>query len=158
LGQIYERQGKKAEAIHAYELALVVKNDSPEIRQRLEKLGGGANDRPAPGRGAPASPPRISPEEELSQLRTAPIPELAYQKGSAEFFLLLSVTGVEDVQFIRGDEGLKGAASALRKGRYNMPFPDQGPEKILRRGILSCSQYTKPNCNLVFLLPANTTK
>lgn len=158
LGQLYERQGKKAEAIRAYQLALAVKKDLPETQQRLEKLGGDAEDRPALRRGRPAGPPHIGAQSELSQLRTTPVPELTNQHGSAEFSLLFSVGGVEDVQFLRGDEGLKAAASALRKAKYKMPFPDQGPEKIARRGILSCSQYTKPTCNLVFLLPANTTK
>jgi hypothetical protein len=82
---------------------------------------------------------------------------LAYRHGTAEFFLLFSAAGIEDVQFISGDDALKAAAGALRKIRYDMPFPDRGPEKIPRRGILSCSQYSKPNCMIVFLLPANTT-
>lgn len=157
LGQIYERQGKKAEAIHAYQLALAVTPDSPETRKRLEKLDGAVDHRPELPWDKQAGGASISPEDELSQLRTAPIPQLAYQHGSADFFLLFSKNGVEDVQFVRGDESLKPAASALRKAQYNMPFPDQGPEKIARRGILSCSEDTKPNCSIVFLLPINTT-
>jgi len=73
LGQIYERQGKKAEAIHAYQLALAVNSDLPETRERLEKLGGSTEDRPTLRRGGPASP-RVSPEDELSELRTSPVP------------------------------------------------------------------------------------
>jgi hypothetical protein len=87
------------------------------------------------------------PEEELSQVRTAGVPELKYRHGAAEFFILFSTAGVEDLQ-----------AGALRKVYYAMPFPDQGPEKIARRGILSRSQYTTPNCSLTFLLPGNRTK
>jgi hypothetical protein len=61
------------------------------------------------------------------------------------------------VQFIRGDAELKPAAAALKKLHYNLAFPDRGPERLPRRGILSCSQYAKPNCMIVLLLPANTT-
>ena len=39
-----------------------------------------------------------------------------------------------------------------------MTFPDNGREKVVRRGILSCSQYTAPSCSFVFLLPENTKK
>ena len=46
---------------------------------------------------------------------------------------------------------------ALRVAHYTMPFPDQGPEKIARRGILSRSAVTTPACSLVLLLPVNTT-
>jgi tetratricopeptide (TPR) repeat protein len=157
LGQIYERQGKKAEAIHAYQLALAAKSDMPETRQRLEKLGATPGGRPSLRRGKADGPPPVDPEEELSRLRTVPMPELTYRHGSADFFVLFSPSKVEDVQFIRGDEELKGAASALLKARYEAPFPDSGPERIVRRGILSCSEYTKPSCTFVMLLPSNTT-
>jgi tetratricopeptide (TPR) repeat protein len=162
LGQVYERQDKKAEAIHAYKLALAVTNDLPDTRERLEKLGGkvdaGGGNRPSLMSGGWANAPRGDdhPEDELPLLRTTPVPELKYDRGNAEFFLLFSVSGVDDVQFLRGDDQLKGAADALRRARYNMPFPDQGPAKIARRGLLSCGPSLVANCNFVFFLPANT--
>jgi hypothetical protein len=61
------------------------------------------------------------------------------------------------VRFIRGDEHLKSAAGGLQKAHFNMPFPDRGPEKLVRRGILSCSDVTKPACTFILLLPQNTT-
>lgn len=55
------------------------------------------------------------------------------------------------------DDKFKAAGSVLSKIPYNkLPFPDDGPERIIRRGILTCSQYTTPACNFVLLLPANT--
>ena len=157
LGQIYERQGKKMEAIHAYQLSLAVNRNQPETRQRLEALGGDEQVRPTLRRGPPVGPAHLSPEEELSQLRTVPVPALALQKGSADYFVLFSSSGPQNVLFIRGDEELRGAGNALLKASYHMPFPDNGPERIIRRGILSCSQYTTPRCTFVLLLPANTT-
>jgi hypothetical protein len=100
---------------------------------------------------------QIAPEEELSHLRTVSLPELTYRRASADFFLLFSTSGLEDVRYVRGDLELKGAAGALLKAHFNMLFPDHGPEKIVRRGILSCSENTKPFCSFVLLLPANTT-
>jgi len=157
LGQLYQRQGRKADAIRAYQLSLAVKSDMPETRDRLAKLGGAPDeDRPTLRRGAPAKP-QISAKQELSDIRTAPLPDLKFKPGTAEFFLLFSPAGVDEVEFIHGDEQLRAAAGQLRTAHYNVPFPDQGPEKIARRGILSCSAVTTPACSLVLLLPANTT-
>lgn len=151
LGQVYERQGKKSEAIRAYRLALAVYRDMPQTSERLEKLGGTMDSLVAGLRNSSASP-----QDELSQMRSVPVPGIAEQTGSAEFFVLFSVKGVEEVRFVSGSGKLEQAAGVLSKLSYNLPFPDTGPERIARRGILSCSQYTTPKCNLVLFLPANT--
>jgi hypothetical protein len=93
---------------------------------------------------------------DLSQLRSTPIPDVTQKTGSAEFFLLLSPKGVLETRFISGDEGLKTAGTALQKASFNVSFPDDGPERIIRRGILSCSQYTTPSCNFILFLPSET--
>jgi tetratricopeptide (TPR) repeat protein len=154
LGQVYERQGKKAEAIHAYQLALTTyRADRPETRQRLEKLGGTAEPF-----AAGVLNQRTSLRDELSQMRSIPVPGIAEQTGNAEFFLLFSVNGVEEVRFISGSGKLEQARGVLSKLSYKLPFPDEGPERIARRGILSCSQYTTPKCNFVLFLPQDTRK
>jgi hypothetical protein len=100
----------------------------------------------------------MSTGEELGKLRTVEVQSLPKQEGTAEFFILFSARKVEDVQFISGSEQLKKAAGALSTARYNFDFPDDGPEKVVRRGILSCSEYTSPSCQVVFLLPSTTKK
>jgi tetratricopeptide (TPR) repeat protein len=146
LGQIYERQGKRQAAVHAYRLALARDSRQDETRARLEKLGSAEV-----AKGVP-------PGEELQKLRTTDIPGLTSRKGSAEFFVLFSAGKVEDAQFITGEEALKDARNAVMKAPFNVPFPDDGPEKIVRRGVLSCSAYTVPNCRFVFFLPADTKR
>ncbi len=146
LGQIYERQGKRQAAVHAYRLALARDSRQDETRARLEKLGSAET-----AKGLP-------PGEELQKLRTTDIPGLMNRKGSAEFFVLFSAGKVEDARFITGEEALKDARNALMKAPFNVPFPDDGPEKIVRRGVLSCSAYTAPNCRFVFFLPADTKR
>ena len=146
LGQIYERQKKRQEAVHAYRLALARDSRQDETRARLEKLGSAEVSKGVP------------PGEELQKLRTTAIPGLTNRKGSAEFFVLFSAGKVEDAQFITGDETLKDARNALMKAPFNVAFPDDGPEKIVRRGVLSCSAYTVPNCRLVLFLPADTKR
>ena len=57
--------------------------------------------------------------------------------------------------FISGAEELRDAKAAIKNAKFDEPFGDDGsPEKIAQwRGILSpiCSQYTKPNRQLVLL-------
>jgi hypothetical protein len=71
-----------------------------------------------------------------------------------------SKEGVVIQQFAKnsGSDALKSAREALLKVHYDMPFPDGGPERIARRGILSCSTYTSPSCQFVLLLPSTTRK
>ena len=84
------------------------------------------------------------------------MPELPERTGSAEFFILLSSKGIEDAQFISGIDALSEAGKAIKEAKYESAFPDSGPEKIVRRGILSCSAYTVPSCNLTLLPPADS--
>jgi predicted Zn-dependent protease/transglutaminase-like putative cysteine protease len=146
LGQVYERQGKRQEAIHAYRLALARDSRQDETRARLEKLG------------SVETPKGVPPAEELQRLRTTDIPGLTNRKGSAEFWVLFSANKVEDAQFVTGEDTFKNAREALMKAPFNAAFPDDGPEKIVRRGVLSCSAYTVPNCRLVLFLPADTKR
>jgi tetratricopeptide (TPR) repeat protein/transglutaminase-like putative cysteine protease len=162
LGQIYERQGKTQQAIHSYDLALAANAGLDETRARLKKLGGSVTHFTVPPKdglhAGPVKLPTPSGADELGKLRTTAIPGLTQMNGSGEFFVLFSARKVEDVQFIDGVESLSKAAGALVKAHYDVPFPDDGPEKIVRRGILSCSTYTTPHCQFVFLLPALTRK
>lgn len=157
LGQIYDRQGKRQAAIHVWQLALAA-NESPEIREQLRKAGASTEPpRPKLQRGGKASM-FTSPGEELGKLRTTGIPGLPKQQASAEFFLLFSENKLENAQFISGSESLKQAVHALMMTHFDSPSPDSGPEKIVRRGILSCSTYTSPSCQLTMLLPDATRR
>ncbi len=149
LGQIYERQGNRSEAIHYYQLALAVQPKVPETAERLNKLIASAS---------PADLRQYTPEkarQELPRLRATPLPGLNPTQGSAEYLLLFSKAGVEEVRFIKGDEALKRKESDLLKSHYNVAVPDDGGEKFARKGFLSCSKYTTPNCQLVLMTPAD---
>jgi tetratricopeptide (TPR) repeat protein/transglutaminase-like putative cysteine protease len=157
LGQIYDKQERHDKAVYIWRLAEAAGGNNEDVKEHLRKTG-------APSfealrlAGSATNTPSISAVEALARLRTVDIPTLPKQTAIAEFFLLASPHGIEDVQFIAGSDALKNAGSAIRTVKLNFSFPDAGLEKIVRRGILSCSLYTSPSCQLTFLLPSTVRK
>jgi hypothetical protein len=47
---------------------------------------------------------------------------------------------------------------AIAAAPFDLPFPDGGPERLVRRGILSCAASTGADCAFVLLLPGDTTR
>lgn len=152
LGQVYQKERKLAQAAHMYRLALVAgpNINAREVRQRLEAVT-----KKAAGARVPLNARNAVHAAELSKLRAVDIPGLPRKPASAEFLLLFSPHGLEDVQFRSGSDTLQNAAVLIKKATYPSMFPDSGPEKIARRGVLSCSQHTLA-CQFVLFLPQTT--
>lgn len=163
LGQIYQKRGKKQDAVHTYTLALAATRPLTETRQHLADLVG-SDDKVPPKE-------RTKAGEELSALRTVKLSKLRKESASAEFFVLLAPSAgdasgdrptgaspagasVEDVKFVSGSEKLRPLAGALRSTLYPVEFPDATPTKLVRRGLLSCSAETS-DCVFVLLLPSD---
>ncbi|MBI1749875.1 MAG: DUF3857 domain-containing protein [Acidobacteria bacterium] len=133
LGQIYEKQGRKAEAMRAYAQALAATRPVPETRGRLAALAGGGEDKIALLTGKAG--------EELSALRAVRLGHLLQEKAEADFYIVFSPAAgdkAEEVKFIRGSEKVRPLVEALRGARYAAPFPDETPTRIARRGTLTC--------------------
>lgn len=147
LGQIYAKEGKTTEAVRMYRFALGMGHleDQEATRKRLEMLETQAKLSRSAG-------PLEDVGTTLSKLRETEIRGLPRKMATAEFLLLASPKGVEDIQFVNGSKSLQGAIPALKKAELGMLFPDSGQERIARQGVLSCSQFT-PNCQFVLLLP-----
>jgi tetratricopeptide (TPR) repeat protein len=147
LGQIYEKRGRKDDAIRAYALALSGIRPDPETRGRLAAAAG-VDEKKLDGLVAKY-------KEELQQARTIRLGK-ANQTASADFFVLLgpSETGakVEGSKFISGDEKLRNLTEELRSAKYHFTFPDDVAVKILRRGVVSCSSVAG-DCLFVLMLP-----
>ena len=144
LGQIFEKQNKKANDIRAYAWALAIREKSPEIRERLNKAAASQ---------ARAQSALQTAREELSKLRTVKLKYIVPKYATAEFFVLFSQgPKVEGVKFISGAEELHGAVKDLAAAKFDVTFPNDHPAQILRRGILMCHSLTK-SCEFVFLPP-----
>lgn len=155
LGQVYNKQGKRRASIHMWRLALASDSKHEGAKQNLKKAGAPIAE-PMPLAKKPHNALPVSASQELGELRTIKLPSLPKQTGSAEFFVVYSKTKIEDVQFISGPESFRSAIEAIRNIKSDFALPDAGPEQIVRRGILSCSEYTAPSCSFTMLLPSTT--
>ncbi len=143
LAQIYEKRGRKQEAIRMYAMALGAYRPLPETRPRLAALLGG--DSKVDGEIAKVRP-------ELDGLRSVRVPAIGQEAAQADFLVLLSGPRAEQVKFVKGDDRLQALAEALRTARYDVLLPDDTPTKIVRRGTVSCSA-GKPECTFTMIPP-----
>ncbi len=130
LAQVYEKRGRKDEAIHQYALAMAAYRPLPETRGRLAALLGDAKK-------VDAEVAKVKPE--LDALRSVSVPGIGKEAAQADFLVLLSGPKADQVKFVRGDNKLQALAEALRGAKFNIQFPDDTPTKILRRGTISCT-------------------
>jgi tetratricopeptide (TPR) repeat protein len=144
LGQVYEQEHKKQEAVRMYRLAMAAARPYriKDTEERLERLGGALKTGRLGESGA----------EELTNMRTFHLPRLTPDDASAEFFVLFVKGGkIEDVKFLSGSDRLKSADTALRAPGITIPLPDDGPTHLVRRGVLGC--YKTSGCSFVLYRP-----
>lgn len=154
LGQIYEKQGRKQEAIRVYAQAMAATRPVPETRGRLAALAG-SEDKVAGLKQKGGA--------ELSAMRAIQLGKPLNATESkeivkADFFVVFSpASGVKakEVKFIRGNEQVRPLAEALRGAKFPAAFPDDTPTKIVRRGTLTC--LPDGSCIFVMLPPDNVT-
>jgi tetratricopeptide (TPR) repeat protein/transglutaminase-like putative cysteine protease len=152
LGQVYEQQQRKAEAIHMYRLAIRASSMNggaaqDEIQAHLSRLVPGAS--LSTGfdlhRGDASG-------DELSAVRSIKLARIPKGSGSGEVFLLFdSGSKVTDVKFISGADTLADAPKAIQAAVFPIQMPEGSRARIVRRAILSCSQIT--GCTLVLFNP-----
>ena len=150
LARIFERLGRKKQAIQAYALALAAPRSDPETRARLTLLLGG---------NAPIDDLVRKARPEFDALHSFTTKGLAKNNAAADFLILFSPEGkdgestkVESVKFVSGGGSLHHFEEQLRSIDYGAMFPDGSAMKIVRRGTLSCSAGTG-NC-IFTLIPA----
>lgn len=140
LGQIYEKMGKKAEAVQMYSFASVVTGTMPETRTRLIALLGGEADLDHLIQEAHGT---------LAKNQTIEIKNTGTAEGNAEFWILLTPgPKVSAVKFISGDEILKPFASEITAATFPNSFPDSQEMKLLRRGRFTCP-HSSETCRLL---------
>jgi tetratricopeptide (TPR) repeat protein len=130
LGQIYEKRGRRDDALRMYALALNADRPMQATRDRLIALAGNAKAEELMRQHAGG----------LTGDRTIALDGAGSAPGKADFVVLLGAGSVaESAAFVSGDESLRGLTAALLKARYGTVFPDATPAKILRRGTVTCA-------------------
>ena len=150
LGQIYEKLGRKQDAIRFYAMASTAPHKVPEAEQHLKSLIPDTKQTAGEVEKARA---------ELQALRSARLPWNG-KAAKAEFFLTFSATPSpenrplkpDQVKFVSGDQELRNYASRLQAATFHVEFPDDTPIRLVRRGVLSCSDSTH-ECQMVLMLP-----
>ncbi|HUK32052.1 MAG TPA: DUF3857 domain-containing protein [Candidatus Acidoferrum sp.] len=145
LGQIYEKEGKKQEAAHAF--ALAVASGGPGLDPALDSV------QRLMGSVARGDDAVIAGRTELAHIRTFRMPLLTKTKASAEFYLLFT-QGIPapEVKFISGSDALRNVDKQIVELKINVLFPDDHPTKLLRRAILSCEP-SAARCDLSLITP-----
>jgi tetratricopeptide (TPR) repeat protein len=147
LAQIYEKLGRRQDAIRTYALALAAERPPPDTRDRLARLIGDK---------AKIDDVVNAHRAELTDARTVPIgttATAAKTARTADFLVLFSSPSlVENVKFVSGDAALQPLDEAIRKASYGPMFPDGVPARILRRGIVACAP-PDGRCSLTFVRP-----
>lgn len=151
LGQLYERLGRRQDAIHFYAMAVTAAHKVPESEQHLKSL-------------LPDSKQSESAEEkargEMESLRSVRVPWSGSKSAKADFFLTFTAPTTpenkplkpDQVKFVSGDESLRNYTNQLQAASFQIEFPDDTPIKLVRRGVLSCGDNTH-ECRMVLMLP-----
>jgi len=147
LGQILLKEGKTVDAAKVWRMGLAADPKSAALRERLKSL---------PPVAAKKDTKSLAPNDQLNALRTIPLQGFQRDSGSAEYFLLFSAGKVLDERLVGGELSGSDVDSAIRRISYSTNPPGDDT-KIIRKGILSCSVYTNPKCQVV-LIPIQSTQ
>lgn len=149
LGMIYEKQGKKEEALRMYAIAVVADRQAPEAKESLIRMTGKEKNEAL----------LMNANREFSESRTIKVgaPPAGVKVTEAQFYVVLTPgtarkAQVAEVKFISGDEKVRPLASLLKGGNFNFAFPDDTTTKVIRRGTLFC-QAAGGQCSFLMLSP-----
>lgn len=151
LGQVYERLGRRADAVRAYALALATDRAPAEARARLTALAG--------GRARADRLVREATHGGLQALRTVRVARTSRISASGEVQLLFAPgPRLEDVRFVSGGDELRSLGDAIRAAAPSFPvaFPDSSAVRVPRQGLLGCSPAS--GCSVVLMeMPVSGT-
>ena len=159
LAEVYEQENKKQSAIHMYKVSLYCYNsmlprdDAAVVttQERLDKL--------TPGRSNSERYNFTEISEDVNLTRTVKLGRSVADEASAHFFIIFArdpetgETKVQGVKFVTGSEELKSADKALMSLKFNFTFPDDGPTRLVRSGILAC--YKNMGCSFTLIRPSD---
>jgi tetratricopeptide (TPR) repeat protein len=144
LGDFYERQKRRTEAIQAYGAAVSSAPLNPrtkDSRLRLQALlKTDVKIKEAISNG----------QQSIQAARTIHIPIRVKTYMSAELYLLTNAEGdIEETRFISGDEALRSLLPVVQSKAKLLRLPGSWPTRVPVQGAISCSAVTR-ECTFVF--------
>ena len=149
LAQIYEKTGRREEAIRTDAMAVAAADLNPrykpkdqdleDARQRLKKLGANLD----------ASVDRA--RTELTEMRTISVLNSSKATGEADFLFCISSDKAE-AKRITGDTSLGPFTSTLQNAKFPVTFPHNVSVEIPLRGTLTCKSAGE-SCRLALFRP-----
>jgi Flp pilus assembly protein TadD len=139
LAQVDEQQHKLKAASHMYQLALATMerrlptDRRDAIRQHVKAIDPTAD---------LSTGPRLShgPTDDLVDARRVKVGRVVQKSASAEFFILLAPGNkVENVSYVSGSAELEEAQPRLTNADFHATFPEGSDARVVRRGLLMCS-------------------
>jgi len=155
LVEVYEKLGKTQKASIICNMAQILFDSSvsfpdaklrsnlSEEMKRLRPFLNSASESAAPSNGHISTDGRVA----LVDIRSFDIhlPTKLRAEASNAVFAISFTNGpkVDNVAFLSGSDELRDATAAITATKFPQSFPDATPARILRKGSLSCSVYSK---------------
>ena len=154
LGEIYEKEGNKQQAAHAYEFALAASpvqtsatfalpdrgkaalTQERAITARYTKLTGKAPSTEI--RRLPNGQWTQTPAEQLRHSREIKVTNEHKLSGKAEFHVTVKPDKVDSVDYASGDESLQPLAEKLKAAHYPLRFPPDSGAILVVRVEVNC--------------------
>lgn len=131
LGQIFEKQGKRDEALRAYAEAAAAPDPENDVRPHLVALARG-------DKAADALVAKYRGDAAASM--TFKLPGTGRSGAKADVVVLFSAPAtVEAVRVVGGDQDLGPVIDGVKTLHIPGMFPDASPAKLLRRGTVTCA-------------------
>ena len=141
LGQIYEKLGRREDALHTYAMAVAAADlskrgasspeDLVEARERLTQLS---------EKEADLASLIEQGRADLETFRSITVENPAKLVGSADFIVKVVRNKTVDVRPIAGNASFSRFSEVLLKSPLPLRIPEASEMEILRRGTLSCKQ------------------
>jgi tetratricopeptide (TPR) repeat protein len=156
LGQVYEAENRKLDAVHMYRLVFSQRPRDPENQDAVTEAQKRLSSLHVSATLPRAHPSYMAMENELSMDRTVRLPRIVAKEARAEFFIEFAPgPKVVDTRFLSGSPELKSAGKVLSQARFKVAFPENSTGRLVRRGFLGC--YPMTGCSFV-LFPVDMTR
>jgi tetratricopeptide (TPR) repeat protein len=144
LGQLYEKQGRQADAVETYLSAVAATKAPPSwLTAQLRRLVGEADIEPLV-QGAQ----RLMLSERGARLDGA---GSSLEPSTGEYIVVVDPSGrTVDVRFVEGDDRIRALEPKLREARYAVTFEDEGIARLPFRAMVACPP-GGPECDSILL-------